>query len=78
MRNEPISLVDFADTFAAKVNAVDVPYIHPAGVVTITRWLDEMYTAAEEGSAGVVARLARFVTEKVAQEREWAAEGADD
>jgi hypothetical protein len=69
MSSEPITLMDFADAFAAKVNAVDVPDIHPAGVATIFRWLDEMHTAAEDGSAGVVARLARFIVEKVEQER---------
>ena len=68
------ALVDFADAFAAKVNSLDVPDIHPAGAATVWTWLCAMRAAAEEGHANDVARLARCVTEKVAQERAWHAE----
>lgn len=66
-----ISLVDFANTFAAKTNSLDVPDIHPAGAVTVAHWLDEMLAAAEAERAAEVARLARMVTDKIALEREW-------
>lgn len=69
-----ITLVDFADSFAAKTNSLDVPEIHPAGGVTIWGWLCEMRDAAQSGHADEVAMLARRVTEKVALEREWGEE----
>ena len=69
-----ISLVDFANTFAARTNSLDVPDIHPAGAVTVVHWLDDMLAAAEAERAGEVARLARMVTHKVAQERQWHAD----
>jgi hypothetical protein len=69
-----ITLVDFADSFAAKVNSLDVPDIHPAGAATVWTWLCAMRAEAEVGHAADVARLACCVNEKVAQERAWHAE----
>ena len=66
-----ISLVDFANTFAAKTNSLDVPDIHPAAATSIAHWLDDMITAAENERPAVVAQFARMVTAKVAQERQW-------
>ena len=66
-----ISLVEFADTFAAKTNSLDLPDMHPAGANTIWDWLLEMRAAAEAGRPHEVARLARMVTTKVAWERQW-------
>jgi hypothetical protein len=71
---DAITLIDFADSFAAKVNSLDVPDIHPAGAATVWTWLCAMRAAAEEGHADDVARLARCVNEKVAQERQWHAD----
>jgi len=73
-----ISLVDFANTFAAKTNSIDVADIHPAGAVTVVHWLDEMLAAAEAERAAEVARLARMVTDKIALEREWERESLGD
>jgi hypothetical protein len=69
-----ISLVDFANAFAARTNSLDVPDIHPAGAVTVVHWLDDMLAAAEAERAAEVARLARMVTAKVALERQWHAD----
>lgn len=74
--DDEISLVDFADTFAAKTNSLDLPDIHPAGATTIWGWLCEMHAAAEAGQSHEVARLARMVTDKVALERQWQEEYA--
>ena len=65
------SLVDFADTFAAKTNSLDVPELHPAAGATIWHWLCDMRAAAEHGEAGEVKRLAELVTDKIALERSW-------
>jgi hypothetical protein len=67
-----ITLVDFADSFAAETNSLDVPNIHPAGRAIIWSWLCEMRAAAEAERSDEVAELARRVTDKVAQEREFA------
>jgi hypothetical protein len=48
-----------------------VPYVHPAGRATIDAWLGEMHDAADQGDAATVARLARYVTNKIDQEIEW-------
>ena len=48
MGDAAISLLDFAHTFAAKTNSLDVPDIHPAGAVTVVHWIDEMLAAAED------------------------------
>jgi hypothetical protein len=64
------SLTDFADTFAAKTNSLDVPDIHPAAGATIFHWLCEMRAAAEHEQSTEVARYARMVAEKVALERQ--------
>lgn len=74
MTDAAISLVDFADTFAAKVNSLDVSDIHPAGARTVWEWLCEMRAAAEAGRSRDVARFARMVREKVSLERQWAEE----
>jgi hypothetical protein len=69
-----ITLIDFADSFAAKVNAVDAPYIHPAGAASVWHWLCEMRAEAEAGHADEVARLTRIINEKIADEVEWHAQ----
>jgi hypothetical protein len=69
-----ITLVEFANTFAAKTNARDVPYIHPAGATTICWWLDEMLMAAEAGRTDEVVKLTQMVADKVALERAFNAE----
>jgi hypothetical protein len=71
MSASAISLVDFADTFAAKTNSCDVPFIHPAADRVIWWWLCEMRWAAEAERADEVAKWAQYVTDKVALEREW-------
>jgi hypothetical protein len=45
--------------------------LHPAGMATIHSWFCEMHDAAEHGDAATVAKLARMVSYKVAQEIEW-------
>lgn len=65
------SLVDFADTFAAKTNSLDVPEIHPSAGAIIWERLCDMRAAAEHGEAGEVKRLAELVTDKIALERSW-------
>jgi hypothetical protein len=69
-----ITLVDFADSFAAKTNSLDVPNIHPAGGAIIWNWLCEMRAAVETERSREVAELARRVTDKVASERRWVEE----
>jgi hypothetical protein len=76
--SEAITLTDFAATFVNKVIAVDLPDMHPAGAVTISDWLDEMWAAAEHGHCDRVARLARMVTDKIVLERQWQAEDLSD
>ena len=66
-----IALTDFADAFAAKVNSLDVPDIHPAGAPTVMHWLDAMRTAAESGRVDLVVRLSQMVDAKIALERQW-------
>jgi hypothetical protein len=66
-----ITLVDFVDSFEAKTNSLDVPYIHPAGARAIHWWLCYMRTAAEAERADEVAELVQRITEKVSLEREW-------
>jgi hypothetical protein len=68
---DAITLVDFADTFAAKVNSVDAAYIHPAGAAAVWGYLCEMRAEAEAGRAADVARLTRRVTETIADESAW-------
>jgi hypothetical protein len=68
---QAISLTDFAATFVGKVNAVDLPDMHPAGAATVGDWLDEMWFAAQNGRADLVVKLARMVDAKIALEREW-------
>jgi hypothetical protein len=68
---QAIPLTDFADAFAAKVNSLDVPDIHPAGAVTVAHWLGAMRAAAENGRHGLVAEFARMVADKIALERAW-------
>ena len=71
---EATTLVDFADSFAAKVNSLDMPDCHPAGATTIWHWLCFMRAAAENERPVLVAEYARMITDKIAQERQWAAE----
>jgi hypothetical protein len=71
-----ITLVDFADSFAAKTNSLDVPNIHPAGGATIWRWLCEMRAAAEANRSREVAELAQWVTDKVALQRTFVEEAS--
>ncbi len=66
---DAISLVDFANSFAARTNSLDVPDIHPAAGATIAHWLDFMCAAAENERPVLVAEYARMVTDKVALER---------
>ena len=68
---EAITLTDFADAFAAKVNSLDVPDIHPAGATTVMHWLDAMRTAAESGRVDLVVKLTQMVNAKIALERQW-------
>jgi hypothetical protein len=74
--DDEISLVDFANTFAAATNSLDMPEIHLAGAATVWGWLCEMRAAAEAEQPGEVARLARLVTDKIALERSFADEDA--
>jgi hypothetical protein len=69
--SDAITLVDFADEFAAKVNSADAPYIHPSGAEAVWHWLCEMRAAAEAGRADAVARLARMCREKITSEQAW-------
>jgi hypothetical protein len=69
-----ITLVDFADSFAAKTNSV--PDMHPAGGATVWSWLCEMRAAAEAERSGKVAESVQRVTDKVVLERQWAEEAA--
>lgn len=69
-----ISLVDFANAFAAKTNSVDVPDLAPASVVTIAWWLDDMLSAAEAARPSEVAKYAQMVTERIETERRWQVE----
>ena len=39
MSGQADNLIDFADAFAAKTNALDLPFIHPAAAATIWHWL---------------------------------------
>jgi hypothetical protein len=66
-----IALTDFANAFAANVNALDLSDVHPSGRGIVWEWVCEMRYAAEEGSAEDVARLARYVNEKIADEKAW-------
>jgi hypothetical protein len=66
-----ITLIDFADSFAAKVNSVDAPYIHPSAAAGVWKWLCDMRAEAEAGHADEVARLARIINEKITDEVEW-------
>jgi hypothetical protein len=68
---QAISLTDFAATFVGKVNAVDLPDMHPAGAATIGHWLDEMWFAAESGRTDLVVKLAQMVNAKIVLERQW-------
>lgn len=47
-----------------------VPYVHPAARATINSWLQDMHAAADQDDAAAVARLARYVTDKIEQEIE--------
>ena len=38
-----------------------VPYVHPAGRVTIDIWLNDMVDAADHDDAGTVAKFARWI-----------------
>jgi len=69
-----ISLVDFASSFSAKVNSLDMDDIHPSGAVIVREYLCEMRHAAEEGRADEVAKFARWADKKIADERAWQAE----
>jgi hypothetical protein len=69
-----ITLADFAESFEAKTNSLDVPNIHPSATRVIWWWLCYMRTAAEAERANEVAECAQRVTDKVALERQWAAE----
>jgi hypothetical protein len=69
-----ISLVDFAHTFASRARSLDIPDIPPSAAENVWWWLSEMLDAAERERPADVARLARMVTDKVAQERQWYAE----
>jgi hypothetical protein len=68
---QAITLTDFAATFVAKVSAVDLPDMHPAGAVTVGEWLEEMRFAADSGRVDLVAKLARMVNAKITLERQW-------
>jgi hypothetical protein len=57
-------------TFIEDLRAA-VPYVHPAGRATIDAWLGEMHDAADQDDAATVARLARYVADKIAWEIEW-------
>jgi hypothetical protein len=48
-----------------------IPYIHPAGRVTIDWWLGEMHDAADAGDTAKFAELAERIAERVRQEIEW-------
>ena len=65
-----IDLVDFADSFAAKTNALDLPDIHRIAAGAICNWLDYMRAAAEHSRPDLVAEFARMVTKKFALGRE--------
>jgi hypothetical protein len=71
-----ITLVYFADSFAAKTNSLDRPGIHPGGARATYHWLCNMRSAAEAERADEVAELAQRVTDKVLLEQSWAAEAA--
>ena len=43
----------------------------PPCPATIHAWLQDMHIAADQDDAATVARLARYVTDKIAQEIEW-------
>jgi hypothetical protein len=55
-----------------------VPYVHPAGQVTINEWLSEMRDAVERGDVAEFARLAVMVAEKVDQELGWYSEDSGE
>lgn len=48
-----------------------VPYVHPAAQATIHEWLQDMHAAADQDDVATVARLARYVTDKIEQEIKW-------
>ena len=48
-----------------------VPYVHPAGRVTIDIWLSDMRDAADKGDISTVDRLAQMVRQKIDQELKW-------
>ena len=66
-----ITLVDFANEFAAKTNSLDMPDMYPASA---SDWLDWMLTAAELERPAVAAEYAQRVTDKVVLERQWETE----
>jgi hypothetical protein len=70
-----LPLVDFAYSFIERVRG-ELPEVHPAGASWIHRWLGDLRAAAFGGDAAEVADLTRRVTEKLAEERRWAAESA--
>ena len=67
-----ISLTHFAGTIVSKFRHEDEADMHPAEMATIEGWLNRMFTAAEMQQPLEVARLARMLDAKVAQERELA------
>ena len=75
---EAITLVDFVETFQAKTNSVDLPDCHPVAARNIWEWEweYEMHDAATAGDAKGVARFARLITDKLADERALDAEAA--
>lgn len=64
-----ISLIEFADSFAAKTNSLDMPDVSYAADQLIWDWLWDMRDAAESNRPDLVAKYARMVTDMVAAER---------
>jgi hypothetical protein len=49
-----------------------MPATHPIGDAIIRWWLQDAHVAATRGDMAEVARLARCITDKIAQEKKWA------
>jgi hypothetical protein len=67
---EPLDLVAFADAFvAAKRPLLD--HIYPSASIAVACWLSDMLTAAQEGNAPRVHRIATRINQTLEDELFW-------
>ena len=64
-----ISLVDFVNAFVVSFDVCRD--IHPSELAIVGRQMDAMRSAAEHERPDVVARYAKAIADRTAQERQW-------